>query len=125
MVYAYVMFGPARAVLLLLVLLMQSWGSAYAAKLPVLATQQQTKAQEMPCHGQQAAPKEQTAMPCCDADDQCTCTASCFTNGNAVAPRLVMGGDYTVPFFSKPAPPGHLLPAHPLGLLRPPTRQES
>lgn len=125
MVYACVMYGPARTVLLSLVLLMQGWGSAYAAKQPMLVVPTQAQAQEMPCHGQQAESTEQTAMPCCDADDHCACTASCFTNGNAVAPQPLMGSDYTAPRFSKPASPGHLLPAHPLGLLRPPTRQES
>lgn len=123
MVYAGVMYGPLRMLLLLSALLMQSWGSAHTAQQLTLAMQEQ--GQEMPCHGQQAGSKEQTAMPCCGADDLCTCTVGCFANGGAVAPQPAASDDYMASHFSVTTSPGDLLPAHPLGLLRPPTRQES
>ncbi|AXQ30208.1 hypothetical protein D0B54_16670 [Solimonas sp. K1W22B-7] len=119
------MTRPFRAALLVLVLLLESLGSAWALPMALPAPQQHEHGQAqaaMPCHGDAGT---QDPMPCCDDDEECRCSVSCYGASSALAPALAGVADY--PSFHPQAtglPPAPL-PAHPLALLRPPAPSES
>lgn len=113
-----------RACLLILVLLLQGLGSAWALPLTLPAPPQERVA--MPCHeAAEAVADSQAAMPCCGDAADCRCDAGCFGAVCALAPGLAATGLHVrvLPIGSTPQPA--LSPAHPRRLLRPPASVES
>lgn len=116
------MTRPFRAALLVLALLLESLGSAWALPMGLPAQPQGREDVAMPCHDDVGT---QDRMPCCDDDPDCRCSVSCFGAAGALAPAMV--GIMDRPAFlpqSLGLPPA-LLPAHPQALLRPPASSES
>ena len=103
-----------RAALLILVLLLQGLGSAWALPPDIPVEQEQG---HMPCHDDAGI---QDSMPCCDDDDGCRCSAACFGVGGALAPALAGLDEAPAATPLLAADSNGLLPPHPLLLLRPP-----
>jgi len=103
-----------RAALLILVLLLQGLGSAWALPPNIPVEQEQG---HMPCHDDAGT---QDSMPCCDDDDGCRCSAACFGAGGALAPALAGLDEAPESPLRLVAGTRSLLPPHPLLLLRPP-----
>ncbi|HSW11476.1 MAG TPA: hypothetical protein VLI06_01480 [Solimonas sp.] len=103
-----------RSSLLILVLLLESLGSALALPPPLVVAAQEQSA--MPCHDEGS----QAQMPCCDDGKDCRCSVNCFGAASALAPALAIASHDLRPLPDatalRPAP----LPAHPRLLLRPP-----
>jgi len=118
MVYAIAMPRILRTSLLILVLLLESLGSALAIPPIAMAPAEDFQQQgTMPCHDDDSAQPE---MPCCDDEGDCRCGISCFGTGSALGPVRSELSLHTRPGTDssshQPAP----LPAHPQRLLRPP-----
>ena len=109
------MTRPLRAALLILVLLLQGLGNAWA--LPPLLQLAEPEQAEMPCHDDAGA---QDKMPCCGDDLDCHCSTACFGAGGALAPALAGFGEAPGSAPLLVANSCGLLPAHVLLLLRPP-----
>lgn len=111
-----------RAALMVLVLLLQGLGSAWALPPEIPAAQEEQQQAGMPCHDDQG---EQDSMPCCDDDDGCRCSAACLGAAGALAPRFAGLDEIpeTHPLLAAGSP--GLLPPHALLLLRPPASSGS
>ncbi len=122
-VYAGVMIRSMRAALLILLLLVQGTGNAWAS-LPALAStvaaEEQSEQGTMPCHDDV---ESAAAISCCD--DGACCAAVCFGAAHGLAPaaaRLLAESNARFEVHgSRPDP----LPAHPQLLLRPPSPSAS
>lgn len=113
------MTRPLRAVLLVLVLLLQGLAQAWALPPSVAAAQEESA---MPCHD---GADKGDRMPCCDDAPDCRCSAACLGAIGALAPALPMPGEMRAPPLSVAAMPPVPLPAHPRPLLRPPASHAS
>lgn len=109
-----------RAALLVLVLLLQGLGSAWA--LPPALQIAEPEQVDMPCHDEAGT---QDSMPCCDDEGGCRCSAACMGATGALAPVFAGLGEapesHPVLAAGSPGP----LPAHLLLLLRPPASSGS
>jgi hypothetical protein len=116
-----------RASLLVLVLLLQGLGSAWALPpmLPMLPAPPQEH-MVMPCHEAAAAVADsQAAVPCCGDAADCRCDAGCFGAACALAPGFAATGLHIRVRLTSSTPPPALSPAHLRQLLRPPASVES
>jgi hypothetical protein len=115
------MTRPLRAVLLVLVLLLQGLAQAWALPPPSApAAAQEPSA--MPCHDDASMTDR---MPCCDDGPDCRCSAACFGATGALAPTFAIPGAVPAPQDTVAAAPPAPLPAHPLPFLRPPASSAS
>lgn len=105
-----------RAFLLILVVLVEGLGSAWAMA-PTAAAPRQTMNQAMPCHDGGSMPSK---MTCCKDRSDCHCSPNCFGAMAAMAPLLSAIDGFAAPAFVKIPAVAALLPAHPDRLLRPP-----
>ena len=105
-----------RALLLILVVLVEGLGSAWAMP-PMVPMSQQTMTEAMPCHDGGSMPSK---MTCCDDQSDCHCSPNCFGAMTALAPPLSAVDGFATPTFVKIPAAAELLPAHPDRLLRPP-----
>lgn len=113
-----------RASLLILVLLLQGLGSAWALPPTLPAPPQEHMV--MPCHEAAAAVADtQAAMPCCGDAADCRCDAGCFGATSALAPGFATPGLHIRVRLTSSTPPPALSPAHLRQLLRPPASVES
>jgi hypothetical protein len=118
MVYACVMPRAFRTSLLILVLLLESLGSALAMSPVAMASADDVRTPTaMPCHDDGSAQPE---MPCCDDGSDCRCSMNCFGASSALAPARAELSLPVRPAGDDSLQPPALLPAHPQRLLRPP-----
>ena len=108
------MTRPLRAALLILALLLQGLGNAWALPPEIQVEQEQGA---MPCHDDAGS---QDQMPCCGDDLDCHCGSACFGAGGALAPALAGFGEAPESAPLLAADSLGLLPSHALLLLRPP-----
>jgi hypothetical protein len=110
------MTRPLRAVLLVLVLMLQGLAQAWALPPPAASAVAQDES-AMPCHDGADMPDR---MPCCDDEPDCRCSPACLGATGALAPVLPAAGEMPSPPVAVAAVPPVPLPAHPSPLLRPP-----
>lgn len=127
MVYAGVMFRRFHALMLLLALLVQGYGNAWAL-MPMAppvtapAVEQAPQQTSMPCHEAMQQAESKREMPCCGED--CRCAQGCFSSA-ALMPDTGPLDEYLVMHFQALSAQPDLLPAHPRLLLRPPSASRS
>lgn len=125
MVYARVMLRSLRATLLILILLVQGLGNAFAAapsalRAAINAGTESVEAAALPCHDDAEAA---ATMACCD-DGSC-CATVCFGAVPGLAPAATDLTEYLHAHFAALAGQPDLRPAHLHLLLRPPAPSAS
>jgi hypothetical protein len=117
LVYPDAMPKSIRALLLIVMVLVEGLNSAWAMTSTPLTSEQKQMATEMPCHHDAPAPAK---AHCCSDQSGHHCDPNCLSSSTALVSSLTVIDSFAVPSFVMTLAVPVLLPVHPDRLLRPP-----